>query len=213
MIYWWWHDGGASHQGRLSETESSLSAGESNSADITDKSGTETSALETRLTQPTLAESAVTDDSDSLQRQDPSTEPELINGEAVTTAVDGNLAIDAATTDAAATPLAAAPTAAEAESGTANDTSAGESAATASNARILSLNFTDDCWIKITDSQGKVLSEGVKKAQQSLVLEGEPPFKVILGVPTAVRAEYLGKAVDLSSFVAGRSARLTVPQS
>ena len=85
--------------------------------------------------------------------------------------------------------------------------------ATGTNARLLALSFTDDCWIKITDSQGKVLSEGVKKAEQSLALEGEPPFKLILGVPTAVRVEYLSKAVDLSSFGAGRAARLTVPQS
>ena len=83
----------------------------------------------------------------------------------------------------------------------------------AANPRLLTMNFTDDCWIKVTDSRGQVLSEGVKKAQQSLSLEGEPPFRLILGVPGAARVEYMNQKVDLSSFSAGRAARLTVPKT
>lgn len=81
------------------------------------------------------------------------------------------------------------------------------------NPRLLTMNFTDDCWIKVTDSRGQVLSEGVKKAGQSLSLEGEPPFRLVLGVPGAANVEYMNQKVDLSSFSAGRAARLTVPKS
>ncbi|WP_254918263.1 RodZ domain-containing protein [Zobellella denitrificans] len=70
-----------------------------------------------------------------------------------------------------------------------------------------------DCWIQITDSRGRVLAEGVKKANDSLALEGEPPFRLVLGAPRAASVEYMNQAVDLSSFSAGRVARLTVPQS
>ncbi|WP_417617432.1 RodZ domain-containing protein [Oceanisphaera sp.] len=81
------------------------------------------------------------------------------------------------------------------------------------NPRLLTMSFTDDCWIKVTDSRGQVLSEGLKKAQQTLSLEGEPPFRLILGVPGAASVEYMNQKVDLSSFSAGRAARLTVPKT
>ncbi|MHA6964872.1 cytoskeleton protein RodZ [Zobellella denitrificans] len=84
---------------------------------------------------------------------------------------------------------------------------------TDANPRLLSLRFSDDCWIQITDSRGRVLAEGVKKANDSLALEGEPPFRLVLGAPRAASVEYMNQAVDLSSFSAGRVARLTVPQS
>ncbi|MBM7454533.1 cytoskeleton protein RodZ [Oceanisphaera litoralis] len=88
-----------------------------------------------------------------------------------------------------------------------------EAAKPAADPRLLAMSFTDDCWIKVTDSRGRVLVEGVQKAQQALSLEGEPPFRLILGAPHAASVEYMNEAVDLSSFSAGRVARLTVPKS
>ncbi|WP_298715556.1 RodZ domain-containing protein [uncultured Oceanisphaera sp.] len=82
----------------------------------------------------------------------------------------------------------------------------------AADPRLLTMRFTDDCWIKVTDSQGRVLSEGVQKASQSLNLEGEPPFRLTLGAPQAASIEYMNQAVDMSAFRAGRVARLTVPK-
>ncbi|MCC4265324.1 DUF4115 domain-containing protein [Oceanimonas baumannii] len=78
---------------------------------------------------------------------------------------------------------------------------------------LLVLGFNADCWIKITDAEGRVLSEGVKTASDRLELKGKPPFRLVLGAPQAASVEYLNKVVDLSSFRAGRVARLTVPQS
>ncbi len=88
-----------------------------------------------------------------------------------------------------------------------------EPATPAADPRLLAMNFTDDCWIKVTDNRGRVLAEGVQKARQSLSLKGEPPFRLILGAPHAASVEYMNEAVDLSSFSAGRVARLTVPKS
>lgn len=82
----------------------------------------------------------------------------------------------------------------------------------AADPRLLTMRFIDDCWIKVTDSRGQVLSEGVQKASQSLKLEGEPPFRLTLGAPQAARIEYMNQAVDMSAFRAGRVARLTVPK-
>ncbi|WP_107851647.1 RodZ domain-containing protein [Oceanimonas marisflavi] len=78
---------------------------------------------------------------------------------------------------------------------------------------LLVLSFTADCWIKVTDAQGRVLSEGVKTAADRLELKGKPPFRLVLGAPQAASIEYLDKPVDLSAFRAGRVARLSVPQS
>lgn len=80
------------------------------------------------------------------------------------------------------------------------------------NPELITLSFTGDCWIQVTDSTGKVLSSGVKKANQSLELEGKPPFSMVLGVPQAANVVYMNKSIDLSAFKAGRTARLTVPK-
>ncbi len=77
----------------------------------------------------------------------------------------------------------------------------------------LVLGFTADCWIKVTDAEGRVLSEGVKTSSDRLELTGKPPFSLVLGAPQAATVEYLDQMVDLTSFRAGRVARLTVPKS
>src|SRR5699024_7817491 len=37
-----------------------------------------------------------------------------------------------------------------------------QTTAVAANPELISLSFTDDCWIQVTDSTGKVLSSGIK---------------------------------------------------
>ncbi|WP_319782170.1 cytoskeleton protein RodZ [Oceanisphaera sp. IT1-181] len=203
LVYWWWHDG-AGQPARHLESENNAVQTEtgltqpvttSNEGVLPLNVGTEAAAVESDVESDVASADTSALDGAIEPVSDSAAEP---TDAAAENAVDGT-AVDDTTVDNATV---------------ANKTS-GEPAAsaTSTNARLLTLSFSDDCWIKITDSQGKVLSEGVKSAQQSLALEGEPPFKLILGVPTAVRAEYLGKAVDLSSFRAGRAARLTVPQS
>lgn len=198
LVYWWWHEG-AGQPARHLESENNAAQTDTGLAQpITTSNegllplnvGTDATAVESAAVsaiEGTTTDATATESTDAI--------------------VDSALVDDSVVTNTAADAKGADSTDAENSAATSNEP------AVSTNARLLTLSFSDDCWIKITDSQGKVLSEGVKKAQQSLALEGEPPFKLILGVPTAVRAEYLGKAVDLSSFRAGRAARLTVPQS
>lgn len=79
-------------------------------------------------------------------------------------------------------------------------------------ARQLQLNFSKDCWIEVRDATGKRLSVGVKKAGQQVKLTGQPPYKLVIGVPSAVSITYDGKPVELNqSTRSGRTARIQVP--
>ena len=83
------------------------------------------------------------------------------------------------------------------------------SSETANN--VLSMSFKDDCWIQVKDSSGNVLSTGLKKAGQSLTLEGKTPYSIILGAPEGVSITLANEPVDFSRFTAGKVARLTLP--
>ncbi|ART78756.1 RodZ domain-containing protein [Oceanisphaera avium] len=186
LIYWWWHEGANQQDRQLQpDREVSTSAPSNDTDRVLSPDDSVLSPAEGPVPSSSLSSSQV-DEAGELP-----TEP----------IIDGSAPADEGAVNEPAAEI--------------NDSEETDDAAVSppANARLLSLSFSDDCWIKITDSQGKVLSEGVKKAEQSLALEGEPPFKLILGVPSAVRLEYLNEKVDLSSFNAGRAARLTVPKS
>ncbi|SHF99162.1 cytoskeleton protein RodZ [Vibrio gazogenes] len=75
----------------------------------------------------------------------------------------------------------------------------------------LTMNFANDCWVRITDTNGKTLVIGLKKANQSVQLQGEAPFKVILGAPESVSMTFAGEPVDLSGYTSGKVARFSLP--
>lgn len=76
-----------------------------------------------------------------------------------------------------------------------------------------SLLFTlkGDCWIKVTDATGRVLTSGLEKANETLNLSGEAPFSVLLGAPQSVTVSLNGNNINLESFPSGKVARLTLP--
>ncbi|MBY5992828.1 cytoskeleton protein RodZ [Ferrimonas balearica] len=76
----------------------------------------------------------------------------------------------------------------------------------------LAISLSSECWMLVQDANGNVLLEGLKLAGYTTELEGEAPFSLRLGAPEAVSLVFDGEAVDLSSFRAGRVARLTLPQ-
>ncbi|WPC73531.1 cytoskeleton protein RodZ [Vibrio porteresiae] len=80
-----------------------------------------------------------------------------------------------------------------------------------SNPGEMTMVFTADCWIQVTDANGKTLATGVKKEGQSLNLHGDKPFKVVLGAPEAVQMTFASEPVDLSRYTSGKVARLTLP--
>ncbi|MGB5802577.1 MAG: cytoskeleton protein RodZ [Vibrio anguillarum] len=75
----------------------------------------------------------------------------------------------------------------------------------------LTLTFSADCWIQVKDASGKTLSTGIKKSGQTVTLEGEAPFQIILGAPESVSMTFASEPVDLSGYTSGKVARFTLP--
>ena len=71
--------------------------------------------------------------------------------------------------------------------------------------------FTGDCWVEIKDTNGKTLTTGVKKAGQTIQLQGLAPLSIKLGAPEQVTMSYAGEPVDLSTFKEGRLAKFKLP--
>ncbi len=76
---------------------------------------------------------------------------------------------------------------------------------------LLVMNFEADCWIQIKDASGRTLATGVKKAGQSLELDGAKPYRVVLGAPENVSMTLASEPVDLSGYTSGKVARFTLP--
>lgn len=75
----------------------------------------------------------------------------------------------------------------------------------------LVMNFTDDCWLEVTDASGKKLFIGLQRKDAKLDLVGKAAYKLKIGAPSAVQVQYQGKPVDLSRFIkTNQVARLTV---
>lgn len=75
----------------------------------------------------------------------------------------------------------------------------------------LTLKFSADCWIQVKDAAGKTLSTGIKKSGQTVTLQGEAPFQIILGAPESVSMTFASEPVDLSGYTSGKVARFTLP--
>lgn len=75
----------------------------------------------------------------------------------------------------------------------------------------LTMTFSSDCWLEVSDAAGKKLFSGLKRKGESLDLAGHPSYKLKIGAPGAVQIQFQGKPVDLSRFVrTNQVARLTV---
>ncbi|MBL1378645.1 cytoskeleton protein RodZ [Zobellella iuensis] len=192
LVYWWWQDSGANYVERTLEPMTQQEEPASLLPEPVSPSDETPEIIIPPLPSEAMAEPAA----------DTGAEVESPGS-----------SVDTAASDVELPAVAAAPAAEAAPVATTAEPEAGSPAEPAANPRLLAMRFTDDCWIQVTDSRGRVLAEGVKKANESLSLEGEPPFRLILGAPRAASVEYMNQAVDLSSFNAGRVARLTVPQS
>lgn len=75
----------------------------------------------------------------------------------------------------------------------------------------LVLVFEGDAWIRIEDASGEAIAFGVKPEGHVSALDGQAPYEVTLGAPENVSLYFQGNQIDLSSYRAGRVARLTIP--
>ena len=77
----------------------------------------------------------------------------------------------------------------------------------------LSLTLTADCWINVTDADGKTLINDLEKAGSKLDVTGREPFKFTLGAPQAVSITLNDENVSLADYPNGRVARFSLPFS
>jgi len=78
----------------------------------------------------------------------------------------------------------------------------------ASQLKRIELEFDQVSWVRIKQQNGKVLLSQLNPAGSRKVIEGEPPFEVIIGNAAGVRMAYEGGAVDLRPYVKVDVARL-----
>ena len=74
----------------------------------------------------------------------------------------------------------------------------------------VSMSFTEQTWVSVTDKSGKVIFEKMLLADSADGFDGEPPFNVVIGNAKATKLMYLGKPVDLVSSTKGNVARIAL---
>lgn len=73
---------------------------------------------------------------------------------------------------------------------------------------LVSLKFVADCWVQVTDANGKVVASGLKRAGDSLDARGQAPLELRLGFARGAQVSYNGAAVDVTPHISGETARL-----
>jgi cytoskeleton protein RodZ len=73
------------------------------------------------------------------------------------------------------------------------------------------MEFADDSWVEITDSDGKVLMAQLNPGGSRRVVSGHPPLSLVIGNAAAVRVVYNDRPVDLVPYVKVEVARFTLP--
>lgn len=63
----------------------------------------------------------------------------------------------------------------------------------------IQFQFSEDCWVQIKDQQDKTLVADLKRKGETLTLEGEAPFKILLGNAPGVSLVFNGEAVALQA--------------
>jgi cytoskeleton protein RodZ len=77
----------------------------------------------------------------------------------------------------------------------------------------LVFEFSENCWMSLTDATGENIAYGVKVKGRVMPISGIPPFVVTLGAPEAVQIRYAGEAIDMSFIAPGRTAKFELPLS
>ncbi len=70
-----------------------------------------------------------------------------------------------------------------------------------------SFSFSNDCWVRISDANGEILAEGIKKNGKVMPLSGVAPWTVILGDASVVTMQVKGEHYDLSNYSPGSRAK------
>ena len=82
--------------------------------------------------------------------------------------------------------------------------------APAAETRRIVLDFDAESWVEIHDATGKVLMSQLNRADSEKVIQGTPPFSVVIGNAQHVRVTYDGEPFDLTPHIRVEVARFTL---
>ena len=77
-------------------------------------------------------------------------------------------------------------------------------------AKSLSLAFTAQTWVSVTDKSGKVVYEKMSHNGDKDIVNGTPPFNLVIGNASATKLSFGGKDVDLTAYTKNNVARITL---
>ncbi|AHF05589.1 hypothetical protein MARPU_12910 [Marichromatium purpuratum 984] len=77
----------------------------------------------------------------------------------------------------------------------------------------VALEFTGNCWVEVRDVNRRIILTGELRAGDRRVLEGEPPYRFIIGNTAMARLTIDGEPLDLSARARGNVARFTLDPS
>jgi cytoskeleton protein RodZ len=77
---------------------------------------------------------------------------------------------------------------------------------------LLSVNFTANCWTRVTDADGKVLVSALRKPGETINLAVRLPLELRLGYASGAQVAFNGAAVDMAPFTTGETARIKLGQ-
>lgn len=75
---------------------------------------------------------------------------------------------------------------------------------------LINITVSADSWVEIVDGTGEMIEKDLLRGGNQRSYEGQPPFQLLLGRPSAVVLEFKGELVDLEPHVRGDVARLTL---
>ena len=70
--------------------------------------------------------------------------------------------------------------------------------------------FGQDSWVEVRDRSGKIIYSQINQKGGEADVNGQPPFKIVIGNAAGVRLTYKGKSVDLAPRTKVNIARLTL---
>jgi len=88
--------------------------------------------------------------------------------------------------------------------------SAPDKALAESSQQSIRISFSEPCWVRVTDSRGELVLNGEMRAGDVSDIEGDAPFRFVLGNAGAVELLVGDKRFDLAPFTSGNVARFTL---
>jgi cytoskeleton protein RodZ len=82
--------------------------------------------------------------------------------------------------------------------------------AAAPSGKRIQLHFDDNSWVEVKDAGGNVLMAQLNTANTDATLQGQPPFRVVVGNADKVSLQYEGNSVALGPYIENGVARLTL---